>query len=329
LFSLALTSPVWATIRYVSPSGSDSATGTSAYPWRTLRRSLPALQAGDTLYVRGGSYKEQVCSITLHAGTADKRILVAAYPGERPVLIGLLWMTNPSYWTVDGINVTWDSQINTRTQHMVKITNGVGWVFKNAEIWGSRSYACMLVAGTVAGLPSNWTVTGNCIHDAIPANTANQDHLLYVNTGLNPGPGLIERNILFAATNGAGIKLGGYDSTQGTAQVMVRYNTIYYAMESIMVSWRSHDNQITRNLLILTNDDSGCVRGYQLTGSNNTAYGNAGGRSPEMVDNDAGYAPITVMGGNLFPIIANFDAFTPFTYHPQNPSAQNYGMYAP
>lgn len=38
--------------RYVSTSGSDSATGELTKPWKTLKRALTALRPGDTLYVR-------------------------------------------------------------------------------------------------------------------------------------------------------------------------------------------------------------------------------------------------------------------------------------
>jgi hypothetical protein len=43
---------------YVSPSGSDAATGTSAAPFRTFARSVAMLNSGDTLMVRSGTYTE-------------------------------------------------------------------------------------------------------------------------------------------------------------------------------------------------------------------------------------------------------------------------------
>ncbi|MFA6435481.1 MAG: glycosyl hydrolase family 18 protein, partial [Elusimicrobiales bacterium] len=41
---------------YVSPSGLDSNPGTLASPWKTLKTSIGKLKAGNTLYVRGGTY---------------------------------------------------------------------------------------------------------------------------------------------------------------------------------------------------------------------------------------------------------------------------------
>src|SRR5436305_7611508 len=68
--------------RAVSPTGSDSAEGTEAAPWRTIQHALTSLGAGDTLVVHGGTYVEHV-SASLHAGTATAPIVVKAAPGER------------------------------------------------------------------------------------------------------------------------------------------------------------------------------------------------------------------------------------------------------
>ncbi len=43
---------------YVSTSGSDSNPGTQSLPWRTIGKAGNSVSAGDTLYIRGGVYKE-------------------------------------------------------------------------------------------------------------------------------------------------------------------------------------------------------------------------------------------------------------------------------
>src|SRR5690242_1382214 len=43
-------------VYYVSPTGSDSAAGTQSAPWATIAHAQSAVQAGDTVYVRGGTY---------------------------------------------------------------------------------------------------------------------------------------------------------------------------------------------------------------------------------------------------------------------------------
>jgi hypothetical protein len=312
---------------YVSTTGSDSAPGSQSSPWRTIKHALAMLQPGNTLYVRGGTYMEDVTGIGIHPGTAASPILVKAYPGERPVLQGLLWLTNPSYWTLDGLNVTWNSATDTASEHMIKMTNGVGWTFKDAEVWGAHSFAGMLVAGTVSGQPANWRVAYCCFHDTYPSNSTNQDHLIYANTGMSAGPGVIERNIMYNATNGEGVKLAGPSSGSGTANVTVRYNTIYNTSQSVLVAWTSSNNQIYRNILYLTNPSNGCIRGYQLTGTGNTASNNAGGSASSFFKNDG--TGVGDGGGNVFPVNPLFSSVAPFALHPQNPACQAYGAYAP
>ena len=43
-------------VYYVATNGNDSNPGTLASPWRTMSASCAKLNAGDTLYARGGTY---------------------------------------------------------------------------------------------------------------------------------------------------------------------------------------------------------------------------------------------------------------------------------
>ena len=310
----------------VSTGGSDANSGNASAPWRTFTRALPALRPGDALYARGGTYRERL-DPTLAPASSGDAILVAAYPGERPVIQGVLWLHSPDYWTFDGINVTWDSSTGQPNEHMVKLIDGVGWTFRNGEVWGAHSYAAMLVAGQTAGEPANWNVSDNCIHDTYPTNNANQDQLIYANTDVNAGSGVIEHNLLFNATNGMGVKLGGADVNVGAAtRVTVRYNTIYNTSQNILVSWRSHDNTIDHNLMDLTGTNYGSVRGYQLTGANNRMSNNFGYAAKMLLFNDAGYLGVQDSGNNSFPVNPQFDNTSSCAgFHPLNPAVAGYG----
>jgi hypothetical protein len=74
------------TTYYVSPSGSDAASGSINAPWKTLTFAAGRLAAGDVLYLRGGVYPEKVKFRS--SGTAAAPIRISAYPGERPVIDG-------------------------------------------------------------------------------------------------------------------------------------------------------------------------------------------------------------------------------------------------
>jgi hypothetical protein len=81
---------------YVSTSGSDSNPGTEAQPWRTIGKAGNSVAAGDTVYIRGGSYKE-VVSLS-RSGTASLPIKFLAYPGETPIVDGDNYRLPTSSW---------------------------------------------------------------------------------------------------------------------------------------------------------------------------------------------------------------------------------------
>jgi hypothetical protein len=90
--------PAFATRYYVAPAGNDANSGTIAAPFLTIQRAQVAVVAGDTVYVRGGTYLLQNAQIAGYSapyayitqlsksGSATAgRINYWAYPGERPV----------------------------------------------------------------------------------------------------------------------------------------------------------------------------------------------------------------------------------------------------
>ncbi len=66
--------------------GDDRHDGTEQSPWKSLSHALRRLQPGDTLYLRGGVFYEQV--VLTKSGTAEKPITIASYPGELVILDG-------------------------------------------------------------------------------------------------------------------------------------------------------------------------------------------------------------------------------------------------
>ena len=316
--------------KVVAPWGDDAAEGTAEAPFRTVTRGLLAVGPGDTLLLREGTYVEDVRSPRIQRGTPEARIRFANWPGERPVIQGLLWMKGASYWTLDGLAVTWNPG-RLSTEHMVKMTNGVGWRVTRSEFWGAQSFAGLLVASTVAGEPADWAVEENCIHDTQPSNDVNQDHLIYTNTGLTAGAGRIARNVLFNAPNGTGVKLGGPSPLSGGAtRVTVTENTIWNTAQNLLVAWQSNDNVISRNLLGSTGPGYGTIRGYQLAGAGNVASGNVAGGATSVFLNDTGYVGVADGGGNVFPVEPAFDDTTTCAgFHPADPVAASVGRYAP
>jgi len=82
---------------YLAPTGNDTSAGTLEHPFASLARAQQAAAPGDTVYVRGGTYKLQESSIAQQrsiyaraivldkSGTREKPITYRAYQDEQPV----------------------------------------------------------------------------------------------------------------------------------------------------------------------------------------------------------------------------------------------------
>ena len=71
---------------YVAPSGRNYNPGTIDQPLKTIQAAVDRARAGDTVYIRDGTYVEAV-RVT-RSGTSSSPIRIKAYPGEAPVIDG-------------------------------------------------------------------------------------------------------------------------------------------------------------------------------------------------------------------------------------------------
>jgi hypothetical protein len=70
---------------YVATNGSNSNPGTSSQPWRTVAYAASKMVAGDTTYVRGGTYNEGVIQFG-KSGTSSAPIKLLNVSGEFPII---------------------------------------------------------------------------------------------------------------------------------------------------------------------------------------------------------------------------------------------------
>ena len=86
-------------------NASDTNPGTEALPWKTITKANQTLVAGDTVYIKGGTYSSYVAPV--RSGTASNRITYRAYGADvvtvRDASYGIL-LDGKSYITVHGIN---------------------------------------------------------------------------------------------------------------------------------------------------------------------------------------------------------------------------------
>lgn len=66
--------------------GDDKADGLKDAPWKTLGHAVGRLKPGDTLYIRGGTYYEQL-AVCL-TGTDKEPITIRSHPGEQAIIDG-------------------------------------------------------------------------------------------------------------------------------------------------------------------------------------------------------------------------------------------------
>jgi hypothetical protein len=164
---------------YLSPTGSDSAAGTYAAPWKTITAAAAKMAAGDVAYLRGGTYSGQV-QISV-SGTATAPITFTAFPGESPILVEPA--TNGSdldtvrvlgsYIVLDHLHVT---DQNNPGQAIWLGDDATNVTVQYCEVYGAHGQG-ILISG------NGNTIYRNDIHDN--GSHAPFDHGIYVDGGNN------------------------------------------------------------------------------------------------------------------------------------------------
>lgn len=149
---LTTTPPEGTDTYYLSPSGSDSNTGTISSPWFTLNKAWTVVAAGDVVYMRGGTYyynSQQYLSGK--SGAAGNMITIQNYPGEVSIItksgsypapgyntggiyfsgdyihwkgITITGFTQMNHWMLCGI---WGNYFNHCTFEMMKVSANGGY----------------------------------------------------------------------------------------------------------------------------------------------------------------------------------------------------------
>ncbi len=107
------------TVRYVATNGNDSGNGTDSSPYATLAKAYSAAAAGDTIVIRGGTYRQGNITIA-----ANKPVRIIAYPGEIPVFNGAT--TASDGWTNEG-------SLQSRAYTAMPVTSGSGINFPGGQ----------------------------------------------------------------------------------------------------------------------------------------------------------------------------------------------------
>jgi hypothetical protein len=232
----------------------DPAYGSESNPWCTISYAVSRISAGDTVYVKSGTYNENL-TISGLVGTAEEMTNILAYPGHDVTLqgnginTGRIKITASSYLSFDGFKITNYNQgffIEGNSDH-ITIRNCVIYSIgqEGIHVKENSSYITLdrnliydtdlyiyngegIYIGTGSGGPHDnthhVTVSGNIIHDV-------GDEAIELKPGTHDC--IVEGNTVYNAITG---------QTWGAIEVS---EAILGAQE-----WASNPNHIIRNNII-------------------------------------------------------------------------------
>jgi hypothetical protein len=178
--------------KYASPSGSDSAPGTLAAPFKTAQRLVSVLQPGETGCLRQGNYGPTGTYVfsMVRGGTASAPITVTSYPGEHATIQGITQVpAGDNYVTLSNMTFEGSGEMNT-----VKIYS-TGVHIENNEITNDwRGLSCMMLGSETAGQAVKPVVSGNVFHACGSTANGNKDHGIYASDVLE---GEIVNNLFY------------------------------------------------------------------------------------------------------------------------------------
>ena len=155
--TVTASAPVTAGAFYVATTGSDSNPGSLALPWKTIQHAASTVQAGDTVYIRAGTYTESV-NIGVSGSATAGPVTFQSYPGEQAIIDGtgltpstsdvqgLINIVNQSYVTINGLEIQ-----NYQTSNSNAVPAG---------IW-------------ITGSGSHIQILNNIVHNIVTTSEAN------------------------------------------------------------------------------------------------------------------------------------------------------------
>jgi len=99
--------------RYVATNGDDALAGTEQLPWRTIQRAFDAAQPGETVYIKGGVYRERL-TLRVSGNPTDGVITFQNFGTDTVIVDGtgtetlglyLVTITDRSHVTIAGLHL--------------------------------------------------------------------------------------------------------------------------------------------------------------------------------------------------------------------------------
>jgi RNA polymerase sigma factor (sigma-70 family) len=287
---------------YVASDGSDAGTGALDQPYATLAKAVAVVQAGQTIALRGGTYRPTASIEISTSGTAAKRITLSNYRGERPVIdaSGIpaskqAVIQEASYWTVQGLEIKnsldhayfcracrynvfrrLSIHDNVRSAMTLRDAGTIGNQILDSDFFNNYDPDESGNAGIGLGLKDG-SGTGNVIRGNRAFNNADNGFDLgkfaspvTVEGNWSYGNGVNRWNLPDFQSNGDGFHLGGGNPVPAAAHIL-RNNA---AWDNVGSGFNTGGNrgalQVSHNTAFRNGD-----YGFSLADSVGTAYDNA------------------------------------------------------
>jgi hypothetical protein len=261
---------------YVAPTGNDSNPGTESQPWQTIQKAANTLVAGDTVYIRAGTYEEQV--IPANSGSADNYITYAAYPGETVTIdgnsitlpkyeTGLFVVEDTNYIKVSGLSIVNagpndnNAGIYVDNAHNIVIENNYTYntVSSGIGVWDGSN---IIIDGNEVRLACNDGEQEDITVSGTDTFEIKNNHVHEGGPGTNGGEGITVKG---GATNGKIYKNHVHDLTRGertciyidawgttaTSNIEIYQNVLHNSGAGISLA--SEDGGLVRNIKIYNN----------------------------------------------------------------------------
>jgi hypothetical protein len=269
--------PSTGTSFYVSPTGSDSNPGTLSAPWRTITHAMAVLTAGQTAYVRAGTYAEGSDSsfYWTTSGTAAAPITIRGYPGETDQVViktrvkmqgsyqrlaDVVVDRNTYYSNSDGTNTgdvnVWIDGDHDAVEHCdirngnmsgVFVTGSYDQILRN-HIHNNGSHAYL----------DHGIYVDSGSYDLIAANVIDHNFAFGVQLYPNADNAIVTENTIVA--NGkAGVIVSGDSSTTSGGNVIVNNVLAFNGEEGVRTgsTGLATSNNVANNNLLYGNNTSG------------------------------------------------------------------------
>jgi parallel beta-helix repeat protein len=234
---------------YVSTTGLDGNSGSLSSPWATIQHAVERSRPGDTIFVRGGTYREGEIWLRAeyrHGGAPGNLLTIKAYPNEVPVFVSgdRPFIVECNYLRIEGLHFQNGKAIGVRGDTVQIVDNtftGLGYAWAAIHAGGNN----ILLEGNKCDISGNVMGTqGHCYYISYGTNMTIRNNVARGMSGYGihvfdqrrseDPPGferliknvIIEGNEVSLSRERSGIILDAYDHA-GIENVVVRNNVLF------------------------------------------------------------------------------------------------------